>query len=290
LFLLNILTITQKPWTIKMYDECEQHHQILSVSNFWELCGPLHLFPHVKTLHIECTDHKVRWPYFPLGSFHCLKTLKELTIDVPFAFTNKDAIAMAKFFPNIDTLYINVLLVKDPRFFEELANFNLLIKLTLLMNTCFQKELNDWKIFAVKSLQTLVIICSSFDIHALISYAAVCITPTNLETLIIERPASDRGNLRNKRHVKLQPGLKYEIELITQVEPCHEFKPYDRIFMDAPVRILFPSLKHIFICPQFGKEHNLSQTKGLGKIIAKQKGIRSEIMVRPCKKKMKLTF
>lgn len=265
-------------------DDVEEHrlrHQVLSVYNMSELSsGPLQFHPSIESLHLEGLDHKRHWSCFPLACFPYTTTLKELTLDVPFAFGVVDVIAMANKFPNIDTLRINVLLVRDPKFFEALAAFTSLTNLTLLMNTSFQHELKDWKIFAIEQLQTLTLISSSMDLHALITFAAVCVTPKNLETLIIERPASNRGSLRNKRHVNLDHDVEYQVERLQhRVLAPRDYFSNQRVFMDTPVYKLFPSLNNVFVCADFARSHNLSQVQVLGCIVGKGKRKRSRTQV-----------
>jgi hypothetical protein len=272
-------------------EENRPRHEVLSVYDGSELSSePLELNPAMESLHLEGLDHKRHWSYFPLGCFPYTTTLTELTLDVPLALGPSDAIAMANKFPNIDTLRINVLLVRDPKFFEALAAFTSLTNLTLLMNTSFQNEFKAWNIFAIKQLQTLTLISSSMDLHALITFAAVCVTPKNLETIIIERPASNRGSLHNKRHVKLDHDVEYQVERLQHLPP-REFYSNQRVFMDTPVRVLFPSLKNIFVCADFARKHNMSQVKGLGRIVGKGKRKRSQgVNTVPTAKTLKLSF
>jgi hypothetical protein len=210
---------------------------------------------------VIANDHRTPWLHSPLLNFIGKdNAATSLSLDVPFAYDKQDGEILSRM-KNLESLEINLLLLKDQRFFKALAAAPKLKFIKIMLNTHFHYQFDDFDLFAVKTLQMLHVVSDCLDMHALITYAAVCHSPINLKALIMEYPKTNSGSLKNKRHTSLFADTKLISVapfLTTEEMEMRGFPCENRVFLDDETMKIFPSLKRVFVCKNF---HFLHQTK-----------------------------
>jgi hypothetical protein len=235
-------------------------------TNAWDLRRQFgdNSIPFTK-INIVCEDHRTPWAETPT-IFLINSPVRHLCLDVPYAYGEDDGEALADL-ANLTHLEVNLLSLKDPLFFTALGYAPKLKSLKILLNSSFQQEFTDFNLFAISQLESLHIISSSLDMHALITFAAVCNKPINLKQMILEFQLDSTGSLKNKRHLILEgETVLFENELPNLSKEEQELRGNEcdhRVFLDDPAKKLFPSLERVFFCKKFFFLHNTSQINNL---------------------------